>query len=61
MKKARIIFVLLAFFALGAVAFAHISSQRANCRLCSCTYFSHDEDIAGSCYCTCGHSWKAHD
>ena len=40
-------------------ATAHINS-RADCKNCTCTYFKCKGDKAGDCYCTCGHSCRAH-
>lgn len=59
----KVLIALAAVFALGAVAFAggHIRSQKMNCRMCKCTYFSHAKDVASHCYCSCGHSYQSHD
>ncbi len=61
MKK-RLCVGFLIMFVFAALVFAsgHIRSQKAKCGSCSCTYFSCDGDIAGKCYCKCGHSWSAH-
>ncbi|GEM_PF-7090737 len=64
MKKPskKTIFILFAMLIVvsSVAAAGHIRSQKMNCKVCKCTYFSHAKDVASHCYCSCGHAYQSH-
>lgn len=59
-KKIVVVFFAMLIGISAAFAAGHIRSQKMNCRVCKCTYFSHSKDVASHCYCSCGHGYQSH-